>query len=48
MEELKVNDLKKVDGGSVIGITELLFLASGVPFIVGVFDGFLSPMSVNS
>jgi hypothetical protein len=48
MEELKTNELKIIDGGSVMGITELLLLATGVPFVVGVIDGFLSPIYVNS
>ena len=48
MEELRINELKNVDGGAAIGITELILLATGVPFVVGVIDGFLSPMYVNS
>ena len=47
MEELKANELKNIDGGSIIGITELILLATGVPFVVGVFDGFLSPVGLN-
>lgn len=48
MEELKTSELKKVDGGISLGITELFLLATGVPFVVGVIDGFLSPIYVNS
>ena len=47
MVELKANELKSIDGGSLLSITGLILLSTGVPFIVGVLDGFLSPLSVN-
>ena len=45
MQELKTNDLKEIDGGSIsLGIKELLMLSAGIPFVIGVIDGFIRPL----
>ncbi len=45
MQELKTNDLKEIDGGNIgIGIKELFMLSAGVPFVIGVIDGFIRPL----
>ena len=44
MEELNNEELKKIDGG-FIGINGITLIALGVPFAIGVLEGFFTPIS---
>ena len=50
MQELKTDELKEYDGGSIIaiGLKQLLLLSSGIPFVIGVIDGFIRPLPYRS
>ncbi len=47
MQELKTEELKEIDGGFSLGIAELTLISIGVPFFVGIFDGFMRPLKCN-
>lgn len=47
MEELKNEELKKVDGGFEISIGALALISFGIPFVVGFVDGFTRPLACN-
>ena len=44
MKKLEKEELKKIDGGGIFGIT--IIAAIGV-FLAGVLDGFTRPLSCN-
>lgn len=46
MEELKTDELKKVEGGFDVGIGAVL-ISIGIPFIAGIIDGFVRPPKCN-
>ncbi len=47
MEELKDEELKKIDGGFEISIGALALISFGIPFVVGFVDGFTRPLACN-
>lgn len=47
MQELKTDELKKVDGGFEIGIGTLALVSLGIPFVIGIVDGLVTPIYNN-
>ena len=47
MQELEINELKSIDGGADIGFTGLALISIGIPFVVGIIDGFVRPLACN-
>ena len=47
MQELKIEELKNVDGGFDIGLGALAILSLGIPFVVGLIDGIVRPLPCN-
>ena len=46
MHELKVEELKQINGGGVsVGVG--LLIAAGVVFLIGVIDGYVRPLGCN-
>ncbi len=41
MEELKIEQLKEIDGGFELGIGSITLLSIGIPFVIGLVDGFV-------
>ena len=44
MKELKSDELKSIDGGFCISLGGIALISVGVPFIVGMLDGIVSPV----
>lgn len=47
MQELKTEELKMVDGGFSISLGCAVSLSFGIPFVVGIIDGFVRPLPCN-
>ena len=47
MQELKTDELKNIDGGFSLGLSELAIASIGLPFIIGLFSGFVSTVSCH-
>ncbi len=47
MVELNDNELKDIVGGFEVGIGTITLIAIGVPFFVGLIDGFVRPPACN-
>lgn len=46
MVELKVDELKAIDGGVVISpLVAFTLVSVGVPFLCGLFDGLVQPLA---
>lgn len=45
MEELKIDELKKIEGGFEVGIGTLALVSFGIPFVIGFIDGLVTPIS---
>ncbi len=43
MQELKLDELKKVEGGFELSAVSILAISLGIPFTIGVLDGFFNP-----
>lgn len=48
MQELKDDELKKVEGGFEISNFGLTAICFTVPFVIGFFDGLMRPLKCNS
>lgn len=44
MVELEIDELKKVNGGFEIGLGTIALISIGVPFFIGMLDGFIRPL----
>ena len=47
MQELKIDELKNIDGGYSLGLSGLAIASIGLPFVIGLFSGFVSTVSCN-
>ncbi len=47
MEELKVDELKEIDGGFELSIGVIAAIAFGTPFAIGFLDGLIRPLKCN-
>ena len=47
MEELKIDELRQVDGGFELGLGTVTLITLGVPFIIGIIDGLVRPPACN-
>lgn len=42
MQELKIDELKTIDGGFAISVGTIVAIGFGIPFVAGFIDGFVN------
>lgn len=48
MEDLKIEELKSIDGGGISSpLITFTLISVGIPFVCGLFDGLIQPVSCN-
>lgn len=47
MQELRIDELKQVDGGFAISIGTIITIGFGIPFVAGFIDGFVNTLAID-